>query len=335
MRYLFNDTSYIILFCSVISISVFFFRNFFERKFELYDYPNNFRKVHKKKTSTINGLILFLSINTYLILSFFFDVEIYNNNSKIIFLILSSIFFLVGYFDDKKNLSPSIKSFIILLSLTFFLPIEKNFIVQILEFRSLPNLILNLKSFSVWLTIFFIFIFYNFLNFADGANGIAISLCIFFILVKVLNTGQISIFELIIILNLFFCLILNLKNITFLGNSGVSFLGLIISLIYIDQYNQNKGLLCDEIFFIFFIPGIDMTRLVIHRISRGKFIYESDNEHLHHYLMKIFKHRNVFIIYLIIAILPWIIFSLIQNFFVSFSISLALYLFTLIRCKII
>ena len=89
------------------------------------------------------------------------------------------------------------------------------------------------------------------------------------------------------------------KKYFFLGNSGVSALSILISLSYIREYNINQTLLCDEIFLIFLIPGIDMTRLVFSRIIFRKSISDADLNHLHHYFINLVDKKYVFIVYLI------------------------------------
>ena len=47
-----------------------------------------------------------------------------------------------------------------------------------------------------------------------------------------------------------------------MGDSGTLFLGSIISLIVIVNYNKFNLLEVDEIFLLMFLPGIDMLRLL-------------------------------------------------------------------------
>ena len=106
-------------------------------------------------------------------------------------------------------------------------------------------------------------------------------------------------------------------NLSFLGNSGISLLSIVISLIYIQDYNINKTLLCDQIFIIFLIPGLDLIRLVIERTFKGQPFYQGDLNHLHHLMTKIFQKRVVFIFYMIITILPYLISNTIEDLKIS------------------
>ena len=64
--------------------------------------------------------------------------------------------------------------------------------------------------------------------------------------------------------------ILNIKNKSFLGDSGSIFLGFYISLIIIKNYNLENLEFCEEIFLIMYLPGIEMIRVFIERIYKKK-----------------------------------------------------------------
>ena len=270
MKYFENiDLRILIIFLSIFILS--FFIKTISKYLNLYDNPNSKRKLHQKPISTINGLLILLTLNIYFLLDIFLFNEFYFI-INIIFLLLINIFYFIGYIDDIKNLSPIKKSIIIFAVLLILIPLDQNLILNSLIFENLTNKEIYLNQASVFITVFFIYIFYNFLNFIDGLNGVAISVAIFFISILGLNRGVFLNLEILIILSLLYCLALNIKNISFLGNAGVAVLGIFISILYVFEYNLNKTLLSDEIFLIFFIPGMDMTRLVISRIKSGKSI---------------------------------------------------------------
>ena len=82
----------------------------------------------------------------------------------------------------------------------------------------------------------------------------------------------------------------------FLGDSGSLILGFLISYISIKAYNQNYIIHADEIFLIMSIPGYELLRLFIKRISLGRNPFTADNNHIHHYLIKKFSYIKTFII---------------------------------------
>ena len=50
------------------------------------------------------------------------------------------------------------------------------------------------------------------------------------------------------------------------GNSGNTFLTCFVGSAYIFSYNKFNNIYCDEIFFLFLIPGIDTIRLILERL---------------------------------------------------------------------
>ena len=102
----------------LLSISIIIFNLFIFLKFEnisknfiFFDRPDGKLKKHKNPTSLIGGLIILL--NLYLIIFFLkilaFDNIIFEDNFSYVILILGTIFFIIGFIDDLKNLSPNIK----------------------------------------------------------------------------------------------------------------------------------------------------------------------------------------------------------------------------------
>ncbi len=312
----------------ILIITIFMMTGLFYKKIseimKLYDFPNSDRKIHVKPVSLINGFIILITFNLY----FFFDIfffKKFNSEFAILIIILCNFFYFLGYYDDLKDISAKYKTFIILASLLIIIPFDQNLVLKSLIFKQLTSKEIFLNQSSIFVTIFFIYIFYNFMNFIDGLNGVAISVAIFFIIILALERGRFFNLEILLVLCLLYCLTLNLKNKSFLGNSGISVLSIFISVFYIRDYNLYKSLFCDEIFIIFFIPGIDMTRLVFSRILSGRSISHGDKNHLHHFFLNRFDKKYVFVYYLIATTSPYLIYNLTANFIFSVIISLVLY----------
>ena len=60
----------------------------------------------------------------------------------------------------------------------------------------------------------------------------------------------------------------------------------------------------EEIFLILMIPGIDMLRLFILRISKKKHPFKADKFHIHHLLLLNFKNKYVLLIILNLVFIP-------------------------------
>ena len=96
-----------------------------------------------------------------------------------------------------------------------------------------------------------------------------------------------------------------------MGDSGVTASALIIGLMSINSYNAQdaKIIYVEELFLLFFIPGLDMFRLFIQRIFNKQNPFESDNQHLHHLLIEKYKLSYCLIFYFFITFLPLIIYK--------------------------
>ena len=86
------------------------------KKLNIFDYPGPKRKIHKKKTPLLGGIIIAINIFVFSIFYLFFASyipEIQSNfNNKIdylIFFLTCFALFFLGTFDDKKNLGAALK----------------------------------------------------------------------------------------------------------------------------------------------------------------------------------------------------------------------------------
>ena len=57
------------------------------------------------------------------------------------------------------------------------------------------------------------------------------------------------------------------------------------------------------------IPGIDMMRVFLLRILKGKNPFSSDQSHLHHYLIKNLSLKQTLTIYCLLLIIPVLVFE--------------------------
>ena len=144
----------------------------------IYDYPDNERKIHSVPIPLIGGLIFFLSLVLNLII--FYDNL--NIGLRLFFslLFLSSFFLILGLIDDKSSLTPTKKTVTILIILLLVIPLNDKLIVNTLIFKDF-DLIIDLNQANIFFTIFCIYFFFNLVNFSDGANGITLSLGIFWL----------------------------------------------------------------------------------------------------------------------------------------------------------
>ena len=316
-----------LIICLIIFSFVSYFTNIIFIKLNILDFPNK-RKSHLKPVPISGGTILTVtSTLIYFFLTTKIDFAFYSN---IIF--ISFIFYIFGLIDDLKNPRTSVKTLIIILILIISLLRFDDFVVSEIRFNYFFGLNLSLGYLSIPFTLFCIFMFFNALNYADGKNGICISYSIFVLFFISIINSNISIYEQLIILSLVVLLIFNLKNSLFLGNNGVNFLSVFLSLLIIKTYNLgNNNFFCDEILLLMFLPGLDAARVTILRIYKKISPVTPDKRHFHHYLSIYVNDKYIWIIYLILASIPIVILKISEEFLISILFPTILYSFLIFK----
>ena len=152
----------------------------------------------------------------------------------------------------------------------------------------------------------------NSLNLSDGINGLAIGISIIWVCYLVLNSNIKILIFLIPLLFLLLILFFNiLKGNFFLGDNGTLVLSSLIGFVVILSYNFNLNneetqISAENIFILFFIPGVDMFRLFILRILNKRDPFSGDRNHLHHLLISKFSLKKTLTIYFSFMILALI-----------------------------
>ena len=290
------------LFLLFLNAFFFIFHSKIANFYNIYDKPDSVRKYHKLPTSLIGGLILFLNFYYFIIYSIlfqnFYENEIFVSNKTLFNLFfLNSSFFLIGYLDDKFNISANKKFITIFLIILTAVLIDKNLIINELRFSSFYKVI-YLENFSIIFTTLCILLFINAFNMFDGINCQAGLYAFGLLVVLFLNSQSINIFLTFIIPLLFF-LYFNYKDKMFLGNSGSLFLSILLSQLIILEYSNNK-LLADEIVLLLIFPGLDMLRLFIERLLRNKSPFDADRAHIHHFISN--KLNNFYTVFLTVGV---------------------------------
>jgi UDP-GlcNAc:undecaprenyl-phosphate GlcNAc-1-phosphate transferase len=295
-----------LLFINSISLLIFFILykniNLITEKLNLFDYPDKKMKLHKKKTSLIGGLMIFLCLLYLIIVDHLFAV-----NENYIFKLTTILIpiFIVGLLDDMHNFSPVnkliLKSFLIL----FFLYFNKEFLLKELYFDDFKKTYLLNDFFSYFITILCLLLLINAFNMSDGINGLALSISISWLMILI-ALFDLNITFYFIALIIFLSFIFNYQGKFFLGNSGSLLVSCFIGLLSVYLYNFKSSISVEKIILLFLIPGLDMLRLFILRISNNKSPFSADTNHFHHYLIRNFCLHIVIIIYLLLMLWPFI-----------------------------
>jgi len=285
------------IFLFLVNLFIFLFFKPIVSILNCYDYPNNLRKIHKKRIAKVGGFLIIFNIIIFYVISFNSALIL----KKEIFFILGSIlFFLLGYFDDKFDINAYLKFFFQIIFILLLVIFKNDMLINNIYISFLNKKIL-LGKFSFFFTIFCYLLFINAFNMLDGINisaGVyALSLLVFLYI----HNNNIIFFVLII--SLLFFLVKNYQNKLFLGNNGSYLLGFILSYFFVDL-NRTKVISGEEIFLAMIIPGLDMLRLYVQRIYNKKNPFKADLNHLHHILLKKFLYDKAIVCLLLILCIP-------------------------------
>lgn len=176
-------------------------------------------------------------------------------------------------------------------------------------------------------TMFIIIAVINSINFIDGIDGLASSIILMFIICFEFFGIEVSPFfnlSIIVISSMIPLFYFNFKNNykIFLGDAGSLFLGGLAS-IYIIYILNNDYIIKPEydlhkfifVILIFLYPIIDISRVTILRIIKGKSPFVADNNHIHHVLLKIINNNHM-IVTMTIVIMSLILIFLCFNFLI-------------------
>ena len=305
-------TSLIIFFCRSIG-----------KYLNIIDHPKK-NSIHERPVSAIGGIAFFTTIFIYLIINEYDEVNIVE--IYIIFFI-----FLIGYLDDRYNLSPYLRLFFITILCLILIKFNSIYLLTKLDFQNFYFKSVFLEEFSIPFTIFCFLILFNAYNFTDGINGLAIIIALIWIIF--LPADDLS-FKILFISNLLLLLFFNLRGKIFLGNSGSLLISFFLAMQYIKAYNQETGLKADQIFIYFMIPGFDLIRLICSRILTKKSPMKGDMDHLHHLLIKKYSLTISLIIYSVILLFPILAFNLLGIKFVHvLLLSAIIYLLVILKLK--
>ena len=302
----------------------------------IFDKPDGKLKLHKIKTPIVGGFILALNFSLIFFYQIFFlknflslDVNNFHNLELFSLLLFIFAFFFLGLYDDKYKLNPLKRLALSILFIFIAIFLNNNLLITNFSLSFYGNRIF-LDNLSIVFTIFCILILTNSLNFYDGINGQS---CLIFIycFTYLFFRSDFNLFYLTSITLILIIMLPNLKNMFFLGDSGVYLISIILSISLIYEYNIHKNIVyADEIFFLLLLPGLDLLRLTISRSLNKKNPLFGDRKHIHHLLINKFSlvFSNIFL--LLMSILPIFLFTFLDlNFFIVFFVFLVIYIFSI------
>jgi UDP-GlcNAc:undecaprenyl-phosphate GlcNAc-1-phosphate transferase len=295
-----------------LNIILLIFRNKIEIILNTYDQPDKIRKFHGCKVPITGGFIIFINYLIFLIYSLISSNQLFIFNELYSLYIAPLIIFLFGFYDDKYLITANKKLiflFFFIISVLFF---DNNLLVEKLNFNFISNTYnLNFVS-SLFFSALCILLFLNALNMYDGVNIQVSFYCLLFFLLFLIKDYN-YILSLTISISLVFFIYLNLKNKSFLGDGGVYLLAYLISYIIISNYNLKNNIKIEEIFILMLIPGMDMFRLFILRLSQNRSPFDPDRNHIHHILISKFNFGQKYYLFSIPSIITFLFYVLYVN----------------------
>ena len=232
-------------------------------KLKLIDKPNH-RSLHKVEKSRAGGLAIFIS--------FIIGLILLNINISFYILIAFFIVFLLGIFDDIKNLSSKIKFIWLMVSATF-LYFDGFYISGLGTFFGID---FHLPNFIAYLFLLFAVVgFINAMNLIDGldglSSGIAIVVLVAFTYLGIKYNDYFLInISLILIFSLLGFLFFNwYPSKIFMGDTGSLTLGFVIVVLSIHSINQNY-VSAVSILLLTAVPILDTLIVMTRRISQNK-----------------------------------------------------------------
>ena len=272
------------------------------------DKPDGKRKLHKKPIPLAGGIIIFLNLIIYfLFISKYTNIlldEVIFKSSKsfVIFFITSFLIFILGFIDDKYNISAFIKFFIITIFITLILVLDESLNLNLIKFSFINNEI-YLSEYSLIFTCFCFLVFLNAFNMFDGIN-LQSSIYSITILLSILFFYSNLLIVKVILISILSYSYLNFKNKAFLGDSGSLLLAFLIGYLFIKFYNYGIIDFTDEVVLYMLLPGIDLIRLFFKRIFEKRNPLKPDRFHLHHLLLSRYSYKRTLIILFSLIIMP-------------------------------
>ena len=262
------------------------------------DIPNDKRKIHTKPMPLLGGIGIFLA---FLLGYMIFAPK---NNLMLSILISAFLIMLLGLFDDMtKSETPMPNKYkvivqIVVASIVVFYGGLK------LTKASMFGLNLNFGFLSPFLTILIIVAIINAINLIDGLDGLCAGISsIYFLTIAILGfilnkfEGLDVILSLIMLGSTLGYLVHNFPPAKiYQGDAGSTFLGLMISVIFLIGFKTTTLTSLIIPMFLLAIPIMDTLFAIIRRKLKGQKIDHADKEHIHHQFLKRFNKKSTLLI---------------------------------------
>jgi len=201
---------------------------------------------------------------------------------------------LVGALDDRFHLTARLRLAVMGLMFMLFVIFNPAFGVAYLTSPAL-GISVSLGLLSVPFTALCLLAFTNAVNMTDGRNGLTIGLSIIWSLtLSFYVPADYKVMLYALIVSLLVTGFYNLNGRLFLGDTGTYGLAALVGLTGLYAHGigpEAGGVSSTQLAAIYAIPGLDMFRLIVDRVSFGVSPMAGDHDHLHHRLERFIGWR--------------------------------------------
>jgi len=309
----FNLFEYLMLLI-VVSVTAFVITPLFRkiaRKFKILDYPGG-RKLQANPVAYLGGLAIITPITLGSLFFLFTPLSLDLKQQLYLGLILPGLAIaFIGLLDDIYQLQPwpRFLSQSVVGVITSFMLYLSGAGVEVFDDQLLNSLA----------TIFWVVTIINAFNFIDNMDGLATSISIvaslaMFIMANLNNQYLVAALSLAIFASCLGFLFWNKRPASiYLGDAGALYLGFLIAAISIriDLDNKSAPNRVLVLILILAIPVIDITQVVISRLTKGKSPFQGGRDHISHLLLNrglsqrvvLFILTSIAILFALVAIL--------------------------------
>ena len=244
--------------------------------------------ISQNHASRLGGVLVYTNMLFSSIWFLYFgELNLYADlNFKII--LLATLFFILGLFEDLSGLLKARHRFVAMLSICASVMLfEPQFILTTTGLVFFDHYVLVFYPLAMLFSVFGVAFFVNAFNTADGANGLVSSIAIvcLFGLADVNNEALAGLLKLVAIGCGVFMIYNVLIGRIFMGDGGAYFLGALIAVVMIVSVNNGSinvwYALC-----LAFYPHADLLFSIARRFYAKKSILAADNGHLHNLIYK-------------------------------------------------
>ncbi len=259
-------------------------------KGEFVDRPGDVLKIHKEPIPLLGGVAIFISFIVGLVTACFL-LDSFKFRGIIGLIIAASTVFLVGLWDDFKNVKPVYR---------FIAQITVGIILVLSGYRIGCISQVAISSFFV---VFYVLGAINSMNLLDGIDGLASGVTIIaglgFLSGFLMQANVFGIVvSLVFIAAVWGFLPYNFpKAFIFLGNNGSTFLGFVLAFLAINLAQSTKLIWFVISILIMGVPILDTVIAIGRRIIRKRPIFQGDRSHIYDLLMnkRLGKKETVFV----------------------------------------